>query len=300
MPIPNPTNPGEMDYVDLSLLPKIKLENESLVILNPIEYLSIPMQLLTDPEKYDEQTVVLRAKVQDDVLDHTFELEEFEQIMARLHYEGKNERLESTSEYRQAVDTLLDTYVSNCWQQGRYPARVGVTYRRTKGIGIITDMKANQNVGTFEGLEYHIDWVVKSNTYLDILDINLTVRSVSDLLKPQRFEFVFYSLEDMMIYRMELMENAKTSTSDLGLTHLRMEQFTIKPEPWDENHDRYSVAVQADNIKSELLSVSKNDFMYSEYLTRFTASRQDILKESAEQAKKAALVSKFADIDLDL
>ncbi|QHW35762.1 hypothetical protein GZH47_33250 (plasmid) [Paenibacillus rhizovicinus] len=301
MPVMNPKT-GEMDHVDLSIVNKIIVEPEYLHDFDMNEKKKIDFSIIGDEEA---NIVTFQAMFPLETRStRAFKSEQFETIMSRVVHSDTQLRLEQTEEFKNATDSMIENYISNQRGDGKLFSRIDEIVSLDNGIGIIHDLKANQDVGTFETLVF----CVKKNTnetHFDILDILSGVRSMKDLLDdPTRYRFSYYALDTQTIYEFIVLESGRGvlaldetleghSDQSIRMNHVQMEIRSLETEK-----DKVLLIEKANETKNTLRGVASDDFLHSQYVEQFNSARFDILKVSEQKAKKAQMMNKYADLEL--
>jgi|GEM_PF-6338969 len=294
MPVYNPKT-GENDYVDINLVNKIVVDAEYLEDMIGSEKFKIDISLHGDAEKNE-----IYVKARNDKLNMeeiaTLSLQSFEEMLFKAIHEIKSQRLEEVPEFRDTVYMLLEQFINRSWNEGKYYAHINKSYQWNQGIGIIRDTKTNQDVGTFESLEYTYE---RNRSIVHIYGILLVGRMFEDLADSNRFEFRYYSLEQQSIY--SLVAGEKTTVAlNAEQASIDIEKYQLAIDIFNEQHPSYSMVVSAQETKSLLEGLDKSSPLYETNNERYRSSRLLILEESKNKQKEEKLVQQFSDIDLDL
>jgi len=300
MPVLNPKT-GEQDYVDLELVSKINIEPQFLHNFSSREREKVRFGLEGIKE---EEKVLFQAFFEDDTtFSHEFGLLEFKKAMADCIYDAMKKRLEHTDMFIAAADQMIDQYIEKMKQANILCCRLDKNHLLDGGIGVITDLKTNQDVGTFESLKFNM---AKNNdeVFFDVLDILSSVRQIRDYLpEPERFKYTYYSLRDHLIYTMipdegtrtQRMEHASDAHSD---QNVRFHQVSLSIKPLEEDDTHMQMVMDAVETKVLIKDLAPDDFLSSQAVEAYKAARIKILIDSEERSKKQQMLSKYADIEI--
>jgi hypothetical protein len=296
MPVTNPKT-GEQDYVDIDLVDKIVVDSqyvEDIISNNKIKF-----DVKLSGNKATNQ-VNIKISSQDLGLEYPKQmpLQQFEEMVFAAVNETKEQRLEDVNSFSTIIDEMMNTLVDSARSNKSYVARLNQKYVLDNGIGIIRDIKTNQEVGTFEALDYTYQ---RNERTTNISGIILSGRSFDDLEEKDRFKFAYYSLENNIVYSiMASTQAAIKSDSDLSTVDLRNYDLII--DSFDESHGAYKTAVNAQEKKSLLVGITDDNGnpVDSVKMEQFRQSRLDILEESKNRQKQEKIISQFNDIDLGI
>jgi hypothetical protein len=301
MPVMNPKT-GEMDHVDLSLVSKIIIEPEYLYDFETNDKKKVELSL---EGQSDKSVVVFSATFPGDVKEsHSFTAETFESIMSRVVHSDNQQRLEQTPEFSGATDVLIRRFILDQKVANRLYVRIDETVELVEGVGIVHDIKAKQDIGTFETL---VLAVKKNNneTHFDALNILSSVRTRDDITgDPTRYQFSYYNLAGNVVYQFVVLEDGKvpealdTVREQSGDQSIRFHRVKMDIFSMSAESDKIPLIQKANETKNALRSVSPDDFLYSQFVEQFNAARFSILKASEEKAKKAQMLNKYADMEL--
>lgn len=292
MPVHNPKT-GEQDYVDVSLVNKIVVDSEYVEDMVSNSKIKIDINLAGSA---DIVTVTAGNKELNATALHEIPVQFFEEMLFKAINEVKDQRLEEVEDFKGIVDTLVSTIVNNSRVNNVHLARLGEDYVLQRGIGIIRDIKANQDIGTFEDFEYQYD---KSRRLVNIEGVILSGRVLEDLKEKDRFEFVYYSLEQGLSYSIITGEKASVRI-DTKEPSIDIEKYDLLIQKFDDTHTYYQIVKTAQEKKAIMEGIDQSHPLYDTNLVQFRQSRLDILEESKDKQKKEKLVSQFADIEIDL
>jgi hypothetical protein len=290
MPVLN-TKTGEEDYIDLSLVTKIVIDSEYVADMLAIEKVKIDIKL-TGNEDTKEVKVTAENKLLGSYT-KTLSIQVFEEMLAKAINDTKEQRLELVPEFKEITDSLVREFVNNNRVSSIHYARVGEKYELTNGIGVIRDIKTNQDVGTFESFDYLYD---QHNRMVMVAGIIISGRSSDDLLEPDRFEFAFYSIEHGFVYSVistvlsTFVENTKNQT-------LRISNFSLVIDDFSDSHKYHNMILHAQQQKETIEGVDENHPLFASKMEAFRSNRLSILEESKQKQKQEKIFNQFADID---
>lgn len=294
MPVTNPKT-GEQDYVDITLVNKIVVDSEYVEDMKTNDKIKVDVTLSGNKET-NHVTVTVSNTSMGIQGSKIIELQAFEEMLFKAINEVKDQRLEEVQEFKEITDSLLNRIVEDSRENSKkYYARMDRAYMLNQGVGVIRDIKTNQEVGTFETLDYTYQ---RSERVLTIGGVMLSGRTYEDLQEKDRFEFAFYSLETGSVYsiiaanRSAIKVSERDSSVDIRKFDLIIDEFT-------KDHSSYHMATVAQEKKSLLDGMDESHPLYASNMQQFRESRLAILEESKNRQKQEKLVNQFADIDLD-
>lgn len=294
MPVTNPKT-GEQDYVDISLVSKIVVDAQYVEDMSNHNKLKVDVNLSGNKET-NKVVIHLINRSSDMEIWKEIELQEFEEMIFKAINEVKDQRLEDVAEFHAITDELMNKLVEETRQnKDMHFARVGQEYFMNDGIGIIRDIKTNQEVGTFEWVDYVYN---RTERIMRVHHIILSGRTLDDLKEKDRFEFAFYSLDRQTVYSFMMM-NRSAINIDKENTTLECRQFDLIIEEFNNNHTVYNSIEEAQSKKSLMDGIDENHPLYDVNMDEFRNSRLAILEESKNRQKQEKLVNQFADIELD-
>lgn len=297
MPIYNPKT-GENDHVDIDLVDKIIIDPfyvEDITNNNKgNRTLKIEFSFTGDKEN---EIIGLKGACNDLELESSFNipLSCFEEMLFNALHKAKNQRLENEEQFQKVRDGIVESVIQDAKNRNIYLVKQNTEYTHNNGIGIVRDLKANQDVGTFESMthEYSAD-----KNLVSIEDIILSGRTFDDLNDTERFEFLFFSLDDHLIYSV-----TTKASSDIAVTEddfaVDIKDHLISVSAFDNSHVLYDMIVNAQEKKSLINGLDKDHPLYVTNYEEFRKSRLDILEDSKQKQKQQEILSQFADIDLD-
>lgn len=294
MPVKNPKT-GEQDYVDISLVSKIVVDAQYVEEMSNNNKIKVDMLLSGDTET-NKVTISLSNKNHSIQQMKVIELQEFEEMLFKALNEVKDQRLEDVESFHALTDELMNKLIEESRQnQNLHLARIEQDYFMTDGIGIIRDIKTNQEVGTFEWVDYVYN---RTERIMRAHHIILSGRTWDDLKEKDRFEFAFYSLDRQSIYSFMMMNRSAIHIDEENAT-LECRKFDLIIEEFNNNHTVYNTVEEAQEKKTLMDNIDENHPLYAVNTDEFRASRLAILEESKNRQKQEKLVSQFADIDLE-
>ncbi|MCD7911048.1 hypothetical protein KC480_05850 [Bacillus velezensis] len=291
MPVFNPET-KENDFVDLNLVDKISIDPQFLTDLVKDKKNKITFSL--DSDKSSEE-VILYAKNNDINMDINtrLSLQQFEEILFDALNKVKSQRIEDTPEFKTTVFNLINPFIEKSYKENIHLAMTDVDYCLDKGIGIIRDMKTNQEIATFETLNYFIS--KSSPSSLTIRDIILYGRTMDELEQIDRYEYAYYSLTRGYIYSFL---NTNRSRIEIVDNNISFNNFQLVTEKFDSDHRYYDTVNKAQEQKQEA-DKSSSDILSELESDKFRASRLQILEESNAKQKQEKLEKQFSDIEFD-
>ena len=293
MPVYNPKT-GEKDHVDLKLVSNIVVEPQYIQDMVSNKRIKIDMSLAADENK---EEVILKAVNSSLALNSSksMALQTFEEILFKTLNEEKEQRLEKVEEFKNLTSEIIDAFIVQSRERQHYFASVDEEYELDQGIGIIRDIKTNQDIGTFESFEYLYN---NKRHLVNIEGVILSGRTFDDLNDVDRFEYAFYSLDHQVAYSVLAGIDADTRT-DENSAAVDIENYELLAGEFNTDHKYYDVVTQAQEIKSSIKDIDQNHPLYDSSMEKFRKSRLSILEESKTKQKQEKLVNQFADIDLD-
>jgi hypothetical protein len=299
MPVvsPKPSFPGETDHVDLSLISKIIFEPETIRNLTTNENIRVSFQM--NPCEENPLMISFQATFPDGSTDHfLISIQLLEEAMSNIIHHESSKRLEQTELIQKAINTLLSNYQSKMKKNGAYVASLGVNHDLNHGLGIIYDSKAEQDVGTFESVHFHLP---KSGTETSfrIQDAFLSGRSTKEVSEEKgRFQYKFYNLKDDFVYIIRSDSEALLRHDQLGDCSLEYRRAAVVVDPIMNPLPHLPLIHKAQELKAMMENSDPADPLYQEEFEKFKQSRMDLIRSSQEKLKKQKMVSKFADIEL--
>jgi hypothetical protein len=295
MPVTNPKT-GEQDYVDISLVNKIVVDSQYVEDMVSNNKLKVDVNLTGDKSTNKVSITVMNKEAG---LQGTkvIELQEFEEMLFKAINEIKDQRLEEVEDFGEIINNLMNTLVEGArTNQNKHFARLEQEYKLLQGVGIIRDIKTNQEVGTFENATYRYN---RNERVLNIEGVILSGRTFEDLEEKDRFEFAFYAIDNETAYSIIASNKSAISASaDKMVVDIR--KFDLIIDTFDGKHTNYAMVVEAQEKKELLEGIDESHPLYDVNMEQFRHSRLVILEESRNKQKQQKLVSQFADIDLDI
>jgi hypothetical protein len=295
MPVVNPANPNEMDYVDKSLVSKIVFEPEYLHYFREGKQHRVSLQLNPHPDSAEK--ILFSAALPDGKERHVdIDLQAFEETLSHIIHHDNSKRLEQTELFRSAINHLITGFIADQKKINNLYARTGELYDLYKGLGVIHDTKAEQDVGTFESFSFQI---TRSDKRFSVVDAFLSGRTSKEVAEdPSRFVFTYYNLNDNLIYTLIPKGSAGVQQAKVGECNFEYANMEIYLEPFSTDHSKYELIAKAEEAKSMMDHADPEDPLYQEEYEKFRGTRLEIISTSRELAKKQKLVSMFADIEL--
>lgn len=296
MPIANPNTPNEMDYVNFDLLDRTTIDSAFIYSFNDLCHKKVDFSLSKNDE--DDSSILWNAKFADgSTAKHIISKDLFEEVIYRIVHVDKNKRIEQTPEFSAVITELINQYIAARLSDRELHLRSG-SHLFNNGIGIIHDIKAGQDIGTFDRVEINItDGEKKAECFVH--DIFLSLRTEKELAEIEdRFEYHFFNLEQNLIYVLNPAGAAnsvrKADFAEFTL-ELNMSGICLNDIVDDIRLEQIKVA---QNLKNTMNSVSPDSPLYSEHYEEFRDARMSIVKASQEKAEKKKLSNMFFDIEL--
>lgn len=293
MPVHNPKT-GEQDHVDLKLVNNIVVESQYMEDMVSNRKLKVSMTL-EGLEKSNEVKLIAKQHETNMNKHAIMPLQKFEEILYKTLNEQKDQRLENVDEFKEMTNNLIDEFIVESRSKALYLAHHAQDYNLKEGVGIIRDIKTNQDVGTFESVEYIYD--AKKGRIANIEGIILSGRTFNDLEEFDRFEFSYYSLSHQATYSFLVSGDARIS-SDESDEAVDLRNFSLLAGEFKEDHQYFTVTQQAQEGKAAIQGLDHNHPLYDSEMQKFRLNRLSILEESKNKQKQEKLVNQFADIDL--
>ncbi|MGV7000263.1 hypothetical protein ACWA2C_16380 [Priestia megaterium] len=291
VPVKNPKT-GEEDHVDINLVNKIVIDSEYVEDMLNNTKVKIDINLEGDKEK-NEVHVIASSQVFGN-LKETMTLQQFEEVLSKTINELKDQRLESAEEFKAILNRLVNQFIEENRASNKYFAKVEQEYELKNGVGIIRDIKTNQDVGTFEQLSYEYE---RNRRTASMEGVILSGRTYKELEEKDRFEFAYYSLDHATVYSL-IAEGGAIVTVNSEEDAYDTERYSLVAEPFTSEHERYQTILNAQQIKDSAASIDSDHPLYDEKTQAFRQARLDLLEESRKKQKQEQLVNQFADIDL--
>lgn len=293
MPVYN-SKTGEEDFVDISLVNKIVIDSE--YIENMISNKKVKIDITLTGEDKDN-TVNIKAENNDLKLSHScnISLQSFEEMLFKAIHENNNQRLEEVEEFKTIMSDLVNQLIKLAGEKEIYLVRLNEEHKHENGIGIIRDIKTNQDVGTFEYIEYEY---TKKDRFSNIESIILSGRTYEDLKEKDRFEYAFYSLDKGLVYSIIAGHNAITEVDEKE-NSIDLQNYDLLIESFNSQHKYYKLIETAQNNKPLIEGIDESHPLYDTRHEEFRTTRLNILEKSKEKQKQEKLVSQFADIEID-
>lgn len=290
MPVYNPKTEEE-DYVEIDLVNKIMIDPTYLQSMTSKQRSKISFSL-----NGKDQTISLHATCQEIDMYKIREipLQEFEEMLFKAINEQKDQRLEEVKEFQDITRSMLDEFIDSQRPTNLF-ARLNKVYELEKGIGIIRDVKANQEIGTFESLTYHYQ---DNKQQVNFYNLILIGRDTEDLKEKDRFEFLYHSLDTGMSY--SFMSDSQSKMSYKDNDYFEMNGFLLQADEFNEKSPHYQTVITAEEKRSLMSGIDQDHPLYSTNYNEFRKSRLAMIEESRNKARKEKLINQFADIDLDL
>lgn len=295
MPIPNPHNPNEMDYIDYSIVNKTVMNPDYLFSCETMRLQKMDLSLEIEPN--DEENIYFVAKLSDTKIKAKTSREQFEQLMSDLAHktENKNKRIEQTDLFRNTLGEAIDLHIEGQKQVGNLYFKIG-NKAFVGGLGIIWDREKNEDIGIFESLEIEVK-DSGSNRYI-VHDLTLPIGNDKTILSNlERYEFIFYNLDEKLLYTLSASAQGSTSfPSELASHSLQLNAASLY---LDKIVDLSEVDLIAKAVESRnnLKSVESNDPFYADYKDTFASDRHAILRLSKQKAEQEKVQSIFSDIE---
>jgi hypothetical protein len=293
VPSPKPSYPGEMDYINLDILHRVIIEPEFLFNFNDRK-VKINFALEKVPDTNEE--IALAATFHNgDVKRYKLAVMDVEKVLSNIMHHDRSKRLEHSDLFRAAIASMIDNFILEQRDAGSMYARFGVPYHFQNGLGVIRDLKANQDVGTFEAFSFKVESQHKGE--YEIKDIILSGRTEKELEDFVRFAYYYFDLSENRIYNIEPECFGTHSPGAVADFSLCFTNANIRVEQLEADHPKLELIHRAQYAKSFIQS-AKEDPLFDEEFERFKEPRIQLIKSSQEAAKKQKVVSMFADIEL--
>jgi hypothetical protein len=289
MPVVNPKT-GEQDHVDISLVSKIVIDSEYVEDMAKNNKVKVDISLSGDADR-QEVYVVAQNEIFGK-LTETLPIQRFEEILSKAIHEAQDQRLEAVDEFKNIVDDLVDKFVDDNRLLQKHFARIDLEHFLKNGVGIIRDIKTNQDVGTFEEFYY----VYESSGRTTIADgVILSGRNLDDLNEKDRYELAFYSIQNGTVYSVIASHRASVQ---LQGERVVVKNFDLVTEAFDEKHKLFDMIHTAQTAKELITGMDATHPLYASRSEEFKRNRLGMLEESKQKQKQEKLVNQFADIDL--
>ncbi len=294
MPVLNPKT-GEQDHVDINLVEKIIVDPEYLKDMKTNKEIKLDIKLAGEKSSNSVHLSVLNENqgIQET---ESISLQTFEEMLFEAIHENKDQKLEEVKSFKEIVSILINRAVDNSREnKNQLLAWFSHDYVLDNGIGIIRDMKTDQEIGTFESIKYAFDL---HDSVCNIDGILLYGRSFSDLKEKDRFDFSFYSIKHKKIFTFLANKSSHISTLENKST-ASIERFKFLSGHFYEDHQYYQMIVEAESEKDLIKDIKQVHPLYASQMERFRKSRLLILEKSKQKQKQKKLTSQFSDIEID-
>lgn len=288
----------EKHHIDIGKVNEIIIEMSQLFNVNKgrCDLVSFTLEI----EKVKSNTVALIASIKDPEMEgkHLFELHQLEEMVESCVFAKDNLTLEQVPQFKLAYQTLLDTIIEMAKYHNLYFLKAGEYTQKQKGLGLIVDRHSKQEVGTFELVYINPDHYGKLTVeaYQPIIS-----ESFQQLIqaKPDNYDFVYYSLDDELIYRLGLSDRIVIEAGQHeAQTIINLINSELKISKFEKSDAKYSIVEEANSTKIANGAIDSMDFLSSLDYDKFKESRLRIVDASREAAKKEKIFNQFAQIDL--
>jgi len=297
MPVANPTNPSEMDYIDLSLLEKLKIEPQFIYNFNKNRKEKIELLIMQHPSR--EGLLLYQAKFPNGYIHQVdFSVQHFEEILSEIVHGKDVKKLEYHPFFLEKTQLLIDNFIESAKEEDLLFARLDTKTAILNGLGIIFDKKSGQDVGTFEHFGFLVPNNVEQRECL-IYDIFFSTRTNEEVASDsERYLYKFYDLKEGFIYFIEPRKPANILQSDIGSCHFKMTGMNFSMNKFTREDPYVPMIEKAQSTKHIMTDPDRDDPFFHEEFEKFKKARMDIIRTSKDQHKKEKIFSEFADIEL--